>query len=240
MLISELQAHVPHVSSLLQLSFQNLKLDPEHIHDITTTLSIVTHEWMNIGILLGISMEVLKKIYSEFGHCTDVCLHKMLSSIFSHGYSLTWCVAIAAVKKFNIEAATQLVSLCQSLYPALESCSSDVLLHGATFWSDHHHLPNLCEAFRALIPFSSKWHHIGNKLKTPQDFLEAIKQDYSHCCDRLREMLYVVLTRINVNLTWFSLAQAVESFDAHLSSQLKRRGVLSKFSVCLHEVYSLD
>ncbi len=88
----------------------------------------VSHEWINIGVLVGVSMEKLKTIRFDVGLSADVCLHNMLSFYFSLDLSSTWGTLIAAVKMFNTGAARELVDLCQSLFPTLKHFDQRALL----------------------------------------------------------------------------------------------------------------
>lgn len=208
----------------------DIHLNPGSIHEIGQILgTTVSHEWMNIGVLVGVPMEKLKKIQHDF-HTVDVFLQEMLSSYFKYGLSNTWGTLLSTVKLFNAIAAKELVVLCQKLNPALEQYNCNLLLQEVKYHTEVHGgcKFNIQNIFWSLIQYASKWYRIGKCLKVPPERLETISQDFSNCRDRLREIIHVVYAEMDAKYTWFSLANALEMIHTEVAAKLRANGIVGK------------
>ena len=205
----------------------NIQLNLDCFQQVAVILgTAVSHEWMNIGVLVGVPIEKLKTINFDFGLSVDACLHKMLSCYFNCDLSNTWGVLISAVKLFSIKAAKELVVLCQELNPALEQFDHKLLLKEVTHSSCSR--ADMQNVFWHLIPYASKCCQIGENLKIPPELLQAILQDHSRCYDRLREIIHVAYTQMDDKCTWFSFANALENIHVEAAANLRAKGIVGK------------
>jgi len=85
-------------------------------------------------------------------------------------------------------------------------------------------LEELSEVRGALYEARAKWHDIGIELKLPVGTLTAIREDFPHAADCLKEMCINWLKRIDPSPSWAALAKALESppvGEGHLAQQLR-------------------
>ena len=213
-----------------------MQLNPDCFQQVAVILgTTVSHEWMNIGVLLGVSMEKLNRFHSDVRLSVDARLYKMLSCYFNCDLSNTWGVLVSAVKLFSIKAAKDLVALCQKLNPDLEQFNHKLLLQGITHSLESQtNSPrvNMQNVFWHLIPYASKWCQIGENLKIPPELFQTIVQDYPNCCDRLREIVHVTFARMDAKCTWFFFANALENVHAEASIKLRKKGIVGKSHPC--------
>ena len=212
---------------------KDLQLKSQYYHDVATILGgMLSYEWMNIGVLIGVPMEKLKAIHSK-DHLSDAdtCLYKMLLYYFNSAFLGTWGILIAASKWFNMDAARRLIALCQNLNPTMKF-NHEVLLQQVTLtpedrgsWTG---LIDIHEVFRYLIPHSAKWFQIGKNLRLPPEAIEVISHNWKDCCDRLREVLFVTFTQMSPECTWFTFANAMKGIHAVTAARLRAKGIIGQ------------
>ena len=187
-------------------------LTPDDLHPVTSTLSILSHEWLTLGVLIGVPMSRLKEINADYSIISaNTCLLQMFSCCTErHECLCTWRVLVAAVKHFNIPAAKKLLSF---IVTSAQLTVTSLQLQSIDFPPPVRKSVTrvtLCDLLRELLPFASRWHEIGASLGASPDAVRSVWQDYHTSRDRLREILHVVLTRTRVDLTW-SAVQLVTS-----------------------------
>jgi len=85
-------------------------------------------------------------------------------------------------------------------------------------------LEELSEVRGALYEARAKWHDIGIELKLPVGTLTAIREDFPHAADCLREMCIIWLKRNDPRPSWVALVKVLESLpvgEGHLAQQLR-------------------
>lgn len=84
--------------------------------------------------------------------------------------------------------------------------------------------PVLSQAFRMLLPLASEWQSIGVLLRIPKGDLNTIQSDNPYNTKNcLSDMLGMWLTRIDSQVMWSSLADAVECIDPSKADAIRQQ-----------------
>ena len=83
--------------------------------------------------------------------------------------------------------------------------------------------PKLKDVLKMLLPLASDWKTIGALLGAEEGVLAKIKHDEQEANDRIQEVISWWLKQVDPSPTWKALADAVESVNPEIASDIRQR-----------------
>ncbi len=75
-----------------------MSLTIDDLHDVLVALQGASPRWFNIGLALGLTVDSLSRLESEYPRDNDTCLRQMLTMLLTTRSDVTWRVLSDALR----------------------------------------------------------------------------------------------------------------------------------------------